>query len=135
MSEARNKVRRPLSPHLQVYRWGPHMLVSILHRVTGSANAVGTVLLAWWLYAMADGKAHFDYVQGLAGSVIGQVVLFGFTLALMQHMASGVRHLVMDTGRGLAPGPNATWARITLVFSLVATILIFVAAYAASGRL
>lgn len=126
---------RPLSPHLQVYRWGAHMAVSILHRATGSALAVGAVLLTWWLVAMATGHEYFNMVQDMAGSFIGRLVLFGLTFALMQHMASGIRHLFMDTGKLYELKSNTATAKLTFLFSIVMTLLIWVAAYKVMGEL
>lgn len=123
------KANRPLSPHLQVYRWGAHMAVSILHRATGSALAVGAVLLTWWLVALATGHDYFATVQGYAGSLLGRLVLFGITFALMQHLASGVRHLLMDMGRLYDLPVNTLSARMTFVFSILATLGIWYAAY------
>jgi succinate dehydrogenase / fumarate reductase, cytochrome b subunit len=119
---------RPLSPHLQVYKWGPHMLVSILHRATGSGMAtVGSILLVWWLAALAGGAESyatfrdvFTYADGRL-NVVGYVIGIGLTLALFQHMASGVRHLVMDTGAGFELKRNKTGALATMMFSVVAT--------------
>ena len=96
---------RPISPHLSIWKWGPHMLVSILHRATGDGMAtVGTVLLVWWLAALAGGAASYatflNVFTGAGGrlNVIGYIVGIGLTLSLFQHMMSGIRHLVMDTG-------------------------------------
>lgn len=94
------KPNRPLSPHLQVYRWGLHMVLSILHRATGVALGAGTLLLAWWLVSLASGPEAFAQVQICLSSWLGRLVLFGFTWALMLHLCNGVRHLVWDTGRG-----------------------------------
>ncbi len=129
------QANRPLSPHLQVYRWGAHMAVSILHRATGSALAVGAVLLTWWLVALATGHDYFATVQGYAGSLIGRLVLFGITFALMQHLASGVRHLLMDMGRLYDLPVNTLSARMTFVFSILATLGIWYAAYKVMGVL
>ncbi|MCJ9428046.1 succinate dehydrogenase, cytochrome b556 subunit [Kordiimonas marina] len=126
---------RPLSPHLQVYRWGAHMAVSIMHRATGSALAFGAILLTWWLVALATGHEYFNMVQGYASSFIGRIVLFGLTFALMQHMASGIRHLFMDTGKLYDLKPNSLTAKLTFLFSIVMTLLIWVAAYKVMGEL
>ncbi|MGN6374438.1 MAG: succinate dehydrogenase, cytochrome b556 subunit [Sphingomonas sp.] len=120
---------RPLSPHLSAWRWGPHMLVSILHRATGSTMAtVGTVLLVWWLAAMAGGDASYGgfidtFTVSSGGlNIVGYVVFIGLTLVFFQHMASGVRHLVLDTGAGFELKRNKTGAILTMVFSVCATI-------------
>jgi succinate dehydrogenase / fumarate reductase cytochrome b subunit len=127
------QVKRPLSPHLQVYRWGWHMAASIINRATGVALAFGSILLTWWLVAMATGHDYFDQVQGYAGSIIGRLVLFGITFALMQHLAGGIRHLFMDAGKLYELKANTSSARLTFVFSIVMTIVIWVAAYKVMG--
>lgn len=89
---------RPLSPHLQVYRWQWTMLASILHRATGVGLTGGTLLLAWWLIAAAAGPGPFAVVQGFIGSPIGLILLFAWSWALFFHLCSGIRHLVWDAG-------------------------------------
>ena len=120
---------RPLSPHLTVWRWGPHMLVSILHRMTGAALATaGLALLAWWLTAIAEGSdAYADFTKA-ATHPLGLVVLVGLTWAFFQHLLSGIRHLVMDSGEGLELGTNKLLALLTLAGSLVLTLLVWVPA-------
>jgi succinate dehydrogenase / fumarate reductase cytochrome b subunit len=127
---ASRSTARPISPHLQIYKWGPHMLVSILHRVTGSGMAtVGAVLLVWWLAALAGGAESYatfrDVFTHADGSlnIVGYVIGIGLTLALFQHMASGVRHLVMDVGAGFELKRNKMGALATMVFSVAMTAL------------
>lgn len=129
------QVKRPLSPHLGVYRWGWHMAVSIINRATGAALAVGSILLTWWLVAMATGHEYFDQVQGYAGTVVGRLVLFGLTFALMQHLAGGIRHLIMDMGKMYDLKSNTSSARLTFVFSVIMTIVIWLIAYKVMGVL
>lgn len=129
------QAKRPLSPHLQVYKWGAHMAVSILHRATGSALAFGSILLTWWLVAMASGYEYFSTVQEYAGSLVGRIVLFGITLSLMQHLASGIRHLFMDMGKIYDLKINTLTAQATFVFSVVATLGVWFAAYKVMGVL
>ena len=95
-----SKSDRPLSPHLQVYRFQWTMALSILHRITGVALAVGTLLLVWWLVAAASGPEAFATVQGFIGSILGRLLLFGWTLALFYHLCNGIRHLFWDAGYG-----------------------------------
>ena len=85
---------RPLSPHLQVYRWQLTSVLSILHRATGVALSVGTVLLVWWLVAAAEGPEAYAQVQGFLGSWVGLVLLFGWSVALHYHLCNGLRHRV-----------------------------------------
>jgi succinate dehydrogenase / fumarate reductase, cytochrome b subunit len=92
---------RPLSPHLQIYRWQITMTLSILHRATGAGLAVGSVVLAWWLLATAAGPDSYAVFYNVARSMVGQVLLFGWLFAYVYHFLNGIRHLVWDTGRGL----------------------------------
>jgi succinate dehydrogenase / fumarate reductase cytochrome b subunit len=91
---------RPLSPHLQVYRWQWTMALSILHRITGVALGVGSLLLVYWLAAAATGPEAYARAQGFVGSWFGLLLLFGFSVALFYHLSNGIRHLFWDAGRG-----------------------------------
>jgi succinate dehydrogenase / fumarate reductase cytochrome b subunit len=119
-------VSRPLSPHVQVYRWPLSMALSILHRASGVALGVGTLLMTWWLIAAASSDAAFASAEGFIGSPIGLLLLFGWTLALFFHLFSGVRHLVWDAGFGFdAPDYNTTgWA--VVIATVVSTVLVWV---------
>ncbi|MFM8747879.1 MAG: succinate dehydrogenase, cytochrome b556 subunit [Aestuariivirga sp.] len=123
------KSGRPLSPHLQIYRRTLTMMMSIMHRATGIALYAGTLLLVWWLTAAATSDAYFDMVQGVFGSWIGQIVLFGFTWALVHHAAGGIRHLIWDTGRGFDLVSVEASARIALASSIIITIALWAFAY------
>ena len=129
MADAKAHVTRPLSPHLQIYRWSWTMAMSIFHRATGVALYLGTVLLAAWLLALASGPAAYDRLAWLYGSWLGLLVLFGYTWILMHHMLGGVRHLVWDFGHGMEPGQRFAMARYTLFASVPLTIAIWVVAY------
>ncbi|WP_428489861.1 succinate dehydrogenase, cytochrome b556 subunit [Rhodopila sp.] len=105
-------VDRPLSPHLQVYRWPISMALSILHRVTGVGLAFGTLILTWWLVATAGSDIEFDRAQHFIGSVPGLLILFVWSVALIFHFFSGIRHLFWDLGIGFG-APTSTmsgWA-------------------------
>ncbi len=91
---------RPLSPHLQVYKPQITSVLSITHRATGVALAVGTLLLVYWLAAAASGPAAYATAQGLVGSWLGYLLLFGWTASLFYHLANGIRHLAWDAGYG-----------------------------------
>ncbi|MEP6634936.1 MAG: succinate dehydrogenase, cytochrome b556 subunit [Luteimonas sp.] len=91
---------RPLSPHLQVYRWQITMVMSILHRVSGMILSVGAFGLTWWLLAVAQGGSAYDRAATCLASPIGLVVLAGFSLALVYHLLNGLRHLSWDIGWG-----------------------------------
>jgi succinate dehydrogenase / fumarate reductase, cytochrome b subunit len=113
---------RPLSPHLTVWRWGPHMLVSILHRITGGALTVaGLAVLVWWLLALSEGPQAYGLFTQAATHWAGKVVLIGLSWAFFQHLLSGIRHLVMDAGRGFEIHTNKRFAIATIIGSLVLT--------------
>jgi len=113
---------RPMSPHLTIWKWGPHMAVSILHRVTGSGlSLVGLALLLWWLGALVSGPEAYATFATVMGSPIGLVVLVGLTWAFWQHTATGIRHFVLDIGAGYELETNARWSIITIVASVLLT--------------
>ena len=120
---------RPLSPHLQVYKLIPTMVMSITHRITGGALYVGTLILAWWVSAAAGSEAYYDFVNGIVGSWFGQLVLFGFTWSLMFHMLGGIRHLIWDTGSYLEKHTATRLAIATLVGSVLLTLAIWVVVF------
>ena len=119
--------QRPLSPHLTIWKWGPHMLVSILHRITGTGlTVIGLAILAWWLAAIAGGEVSYAKFTSFIGwERLGipwvLILLAGLTWAFWQHFFSGLRHLVLDTGAGYELRTNRFWAVMTLAGSLLAT--------------
>lgn len=125
MSTAEIKANRPLSPHLQIYRWHATMLMSIAHRFTGGALYFGTVLLAAWLVALASGPEPFAVAQQIAGSWIGLFVLLGYTWALIHHLLGGLRHFVWDFGYALGKPARDRIAVANLVLSIVLTLALW----------
>ncbi|QIQ85909.1 succinate dehydrogenase, cytochrome b556 subunit [Erythrobacter sp.] len=126
MSQRDHHSARPLSPHLQIWRWGPHMLVSILHRVSGSAMAlVGLPLLVWFLGALASGPEAFATFTFWMGSPIGLVVLFGLSWAFFNHMMSGLRHFVLDIGAGYDLDVNRFWSIASPVIGVLLTLALW----------
>jgi succinate dehydrogenase / fumarate reductase cytochrome b subunit len=125
MAETRQG-ERPLSPHLQIYRWTVTMTVSVLHRITGAALYFGVVLLLWWLLAAAISDSAFETAESVFSHWLGELVLFGFSWALIHHMLGGIRHLIWDTGRGLdlRSANQLAWANIG--GSIVLTVLLWV---------
>jgi succinate dehydrogenase / fumarate reductase cytochrome b subunit len=121
--------RRPLSPHLQIYSPMLTMMMSIAHRITGGALYVGSLLLAWWLIALAMDANSFAIVNGFLASIIGKLILFGFTWALFHHMLGGLRHFVWEAGYGLDHPQREYLAQGTLIGGIVLTILVWIAAY------
>ena len=114
--------KRPLSPHLEIWRWGPAMAVSILHRVSGNGLAfVGLAVLLWWLGALVSGPAAYAIFTSLAGSWYGQVVLAGISWAFFNHLCSGLRHFVLDLGAGFELKANAAWSWLSMAGGIVLT--------------
>lgn len=124
---------RPLSPHLQVYKWLWTMMFSIIHRATGVALAVGTLALVWWLLALAIGPEYFDFVQTAFGSILGRIVLLGWTWSLFYHLSNGVRHLVWDAGWGFELGVAQASGWIVMLSSIVLTLVAWSFGYMALG--
>lgn len=117
---------RPMSPHLSHWKWRIHMIVSILHRVTGQAMAFGAIpVFLWWLVAAASGPEPYGTFFRVASGPLGYLAGVGVTWVFFQHAANGVRHLVMDTGAGFEIGTNKRSASATIVFSLVATLAVW----------
>jgi succinate dehydrogenase / fumarate reductase cytochrome b subunit len=117
---------RPLSPHLQVYRWQITSVISILHRLTGLGLGIGAGVLTWWLVAGATSADAFAIVQHFLGSPFGLFLMFGWTLCLFFHLLNGIRHLAWDLGRGFEkPHYHASgWA--VVIGAGAATILVWV---------
>ena len=114
---------RPLSPHLQVYKPQWTSVLSIVHRITGVALAVGTLLLVWWLAAAASSAGYFAYVQGIMASWAGIVLLIGWAFALFYHLCNGIRHLFWDAGIGLELGPARMSGMVVVVVAAALTVL------------
>lgn len=136
MADAKTAVRpRPLSPHMTIWRWGPHMAVSILHRVSGIALAMpGLPLLIWWLGAIASGPAAYDTfvhwvwagepgrLDQVLANVVGRITLVVLSWALFEHTLSGLRHYVLDSGAGYELTTNKIWSHVILIGAPVLTI-------------
>jgi succinate dehydrogenase / fumarate reductase cytochrome b subunit len=114
---------RPLSPHLQVYRWQVQMVTSILHRATGMALTVGLVGLVWGLLALAAGPDRWAAFAACAGSAFGKLALFAFSWALAYHLVNGIRHLVQDAGYGYAIPEFVRSSWLSIVGSLLLVAL------------
>ena len=121
---------RPLSPHLQIYRWSWTMAMSIAHRATGVGLYAGTVLIAAWLVAAASGPAAFETAQWIAGSILGRLVLFLYSFVLLHHMVGGLRHFVWDMGYGYDPQTRMNMAKYSVFVSGGLTLLVWIVAYA-----
>jgi succinate dehydrogenase / fumarate reductase, cytochrome b subunit len=133
MADIKAPVARPLSPHLQIYKPMLTMMMSIVHRITGIGLYVGTLILAWWFLAAGSGPNGYAKFEWFAGSIIGRLILFGYTWALIHHMLGGVRHLIWDTGRGLGPSEREWLAAANLIGSIAITVLLWVVGLLAMG--
>ena len=118
---------------MQVYRWTLTMALSIVHRATGIALYFGTLLLAWWLVAVASGPGAFAYVQAFTDSIIGKLIMFGYTWALMHHLLSGLRHLVWDLGYGFKASEREAMTWGALIGGISLTVLVWIVAYMFGG--
>lgn len=133
MSNAKPSAERPLSPHLGIYRMQINMAMSIAHRITGAALYFGTLLLAAWLISAAMGAEAFAFVNGFFGHPLGQLVLLGYSWALIHHMLGGLRHLTWDTGRALDPRSADTLGWLTIIGSVTLTALLWAGGIWARG--
>ncbi|MGB1187534.1 MAG: succinate dehydrogenase, cytochrome b556 subunit [Cycloclasticus pugetii] len=124
---------RPLSPHLDVYRLPLSALLSIVHRGTGAFLTLGTLVLVWWLMALAGGEESFISAQQFMGSFIGRLVLFGWTFALFFHLSNGIRHLVWDAGYCFEKADVEKTSYIVLGVSAFLTIVVWIVAFSSGA--
>lgn len=126
---ASERPARPLSPHLQIYKPQITSGTSVLHRATGIALSVGTLLLVWWLWAAASGPEAFATADAFIGSFIGRLMLFGWSVALFYHLLNGIRHLAWDMGYGLELETAEKTGYAVLIGAAVVTVLVWVVGY------
>lgn len=113
---------RPLSPHLQIWKWGPHMAISILHRATGDGMAfVGLGVMLWWLGSLAGGPESYATFTSLMTTPVGYIVMAGLSWAFFTHMMSGLRHFVLDIGAGYELNTNRFWSIAAPVIGIILT--------------
>jgi succinate dehydrogenase / fumarate reductase cytochrome b subunit len=126
---------RPLSPHLQVYRPQLTSLLSVTHRGTGVLLSLGIPFIVYWLWALAAGPEAYSTALGLFGSLIGRLLLLGWSFSFIYHLCNGIRHLFWDAGMGLEleDAYRSGWAVVGASFVL--TLAVWIAAYAARGTL
>ena len=128
-----SQVQRPLSPHLQIYQRQLTSVLSITHRATGLALAVGSVLLVWWLFAAASGPDAFALAQAFWYSWIGRLLLLGWSWSLFFHLCNGIRHLCWDAGWGFEIRTVYRSGWTVVAASSVLTLVAWIAAYAVRG--
>jgi len=125
--------QRPLSPHLQIYRWQLTSVMSILHRATGIALTVGSVFLVWWLVAAASGGRAFAQAQWFFGSWLGLLMLLGWCFCFFYHLCNGIRHLAWDAGYGFELTTTYRSGYVVVAASTVLTMVAFVAGVLVRG--
>lgn len=135
MAQPERNTARPMSPHLQIYRWPVTMMTSIAHRATGIANYAGSALLAWWLVAIASGPEAYKVFATAIGSPIGLLVLFGYTWSLLYHLLNGVKHLVWDTGAGFDNKAAESSGMLVIVASIALAVGVWVLGFISRGGL
>lgn len=135
MAETSKAPARPMAPHLQVWRWHITMATSILHRVTGVGNALGTLMFTWWLIAAATGPEAYATFAGFAASLFGQLILLGFTASVSYHMLNGIRHLFWDSGAGFGLATSRMASALVIAGAAVLTAAIWLGAYWQMGAL
>ncbi len=121
-----NKASRPLSPHLTIYRWPITMTLSILHRVTGVALSVGLIVLTVWLLALSIGAPAYGQVADLLESIVGRLLLIGFSFAFFFHLCNGIRHLFWDLGKGFEMRQVNASAWAVVVASTALTVWLWI---------
>jgi succinate dehydrogenase / fumarate reductase cytochrome b subunit len=126
---------RPLSPHLQIYKPMLTMMMSIVHRITGGALYFGTLLLVWWLIAAAAGPNAYATLQWFMESLLGRLILFGYTWALIHHALGGIKHLIWDLGYGFGPAEREWLTAATLAGSVALTVVLWFLGYMIMGNM
>ena len=124
---------RPLSPHLQVWRFHVTMAASILSRIAAGALYFGILVVAAWVLAAAFGPEAYGLFTAVSSSPFGLLIWFGLSLCLIYHLLAGIRHLVWDAGAGLTPKTSSTLSSLSLYGSLVLTVLFWIALFV-SGK-
>ena len=124
---------RPLSPHLQVYRWQVQMVSSILHRITGVALAIGSVVVVCGLLKLAGGEDDFNAFRQLVGSPLGMLLMIGWSWALFYHLCNGIRHLIQDGGAGFEIPQFVRSSWLSAIGSVVLTVAVWAYVLMAGG--
>ena len=125
--------QRPLSPHIQVYRWQAQMVSSIVHRATGVALSIGTIVVVYGLLKLASGEESFNEFRSLVGSPIGMLLMLGWSWALFYHLCNGIRHLIQDGGAGYEINQFVRSSWLSAIGSVVLTVLVWAYVLTAGG--
>lgn len=124
------KDQRPLSPHLQVYKWETHMAMSILHRATGVASALGLVMLSIWLMCVSAGESHWKQANVFFSNPLIILIMFLWSGALIYHFCNGIRHLMWDLGKGLDKADGRKSARYVQIATVALTLILWIGIWA-----
>ena len=117
--------QRPLSPHMGIYKWQVQMVTSIIHRATGIALSVGTLMVLWGVFSLASGEEAYNQFKICTGSPIGLILLFGWSWALFYHLCNGIRHLLQDAGMGYAIPQFVRSSWLSIIGSIVLTLIVW----------
>ena len=128
MSSGQNDTR-PMSPFTTIWRWHVTMVTSILHRLSGIVLAAGSVLIASWLFALAIGEKQYDQLMNVIANWPGQIILFGFTLALFFHLLNGVRYLLWDSGRGFEKSTANLTSWLVMGMAVILSLALWAAGF------
>tara|TARA_R110002074_G_scaffold170006_1_gene332184 strand:+ start:22073 stop:22468 length:396 start_codon:yes stop_codon:yes gene_type:complete len=123
-----NSNNRPLSPHLDIYKLPLSALLSIVHRGTGAFLSIGSIVLVWWLMALAGGEETFVSAQAFMGSFFGRLILLGWSFALFFHLANGIRHLIWDAGYGFDKDVVEKSSLVVLAAAVFLTVSVWITA-------
>ena len=129
-SAARTPAERPLSPHTQIWRWHITMAASILNRIAGVGIYIGAFIAAGWAVALASGPEWYGRYMGWLAHPLGRLILLALTAGYFFHFAGGLRHLAFDAGHTLNPRTANMTAWAALVFTVLATAVVWFVAYA-----
>jgi len=126
MAGSKSTQSRPLSPHLQIWNWHATMYASIFHRLTGVGLYGGAFLIGAWLVALAMGPEAYHAIEVIAFSLPGQLLLFAWTMAVLFHLANGLRHLIWDgPGLGFSPKAASAWSLFNIAFAIIGAAIIW----------
>lgn len=120
---------RPMSPFTTIWRWHVTMVTSILHRLSAVILAAGSVLIALWLFALAIGEKQYDQLMNVISSIPGQIILFGFTLALFFHLLNGVRYLLWDSGHGYEKSTANLTSWLVMIMAVLLSLALWASGY------
>ena len=117
--------KKPLSPHIQIYRWHISSLVSISHRITGIINIIAITLICLWVSILSLGESNYNGINLLLSSLLGKFIILGLTWSFSFQVLSEIRHLIMDFGYGFEINTSKMTGLIVIFGSIILTILIY----------